>query len=302
MGTDSNLGVVVDYGHPVEFGLFITPTADRAAEVLALAEQADRTGLDLVAIQDHPYQRRFLDAWTLLSAIGARTSSVRLAPDVANLPLRPPVLLAKAAASLDVLTGGRVELGLGAGGFADAIVGAGGPRRTPKEAVDALVEAIAILRGMWAGGPFSFTGRHYTVPGIKAGPPPPHPISVWLGAYRPRMLRIIGEQADGWLPSLGRVHPGDLPELNARIDEAAVGAGRSPDAVRRLYNVFGQFGRSAELLQGGPADWSEQLADLALGSGMSVFILGTDDPSQARRYAEDVAPRVRELVAAERST
>ena len=290
-----------DYGHPVEFGLFLTPTADRAADVLALAEQADRAGLDLIAIQDHPYQRRFLDAWTLLSAIGARTRSIRIAPDVANLPLRPPVMLAKAAASLDVLTAGRVELGLGAGGFADAVVGAGGPRRTPKESVDALVEAIAILRGMWAGGSFSYAGEHYTVPGTKAGPPPAHPISIWLGAYRPRMLRIIGERADGWLPSMGPVNPGDLPELNARIDEAADGAGRSPDAIRRLYNVFGQFGRGADLLQGSPADWSEQLADLALGFGMSMFILGTDDPGQASRYAAEVAPRVRELVAAERS-
>jgi alkanesulfonate monooxygenase SsuD/methylene tetrahydromethanopterin reductase-like flavin-dependent oxidoreductase (luciferase family) len=290
-----------DYGHPVQFGLFLTPTAARAEEVLALAELADRAGLDLIAIQDHPYQRRFLDAWTLLSVIAGRTSSVRLTPDVANLPLRPPMMLAKAAASLDVLSGGRVELGLGAGGFPDAVAGAGGPRRTPREAVDALIEAIAILRGMWAGGPFSYTGEHYAVPGVKAGPPPAHPISIWLGAGRPRMLQVTGALADGWLPSLGRINPPDLPGLNAQIDAAAVAAGRSPEAVVRLYNIFGKFGRSGELLQGTPADWSEQLADLAVGFGMSIFILGTDDPEQVRRYAEEVAPRVRELVAAERS-
>ena len=292
---------MVDYGHEIEFGLFVTPTADRAGEILALAEEADRLGLDLLAIQDHPYQRRFLDTWTLLSAIGARTTSIRLCPDVANLPLRPPVMLAKAAASLDVITNGRVELGLGAGAFWDAIAGAGGPRRTPKEAVDALVEAITILRGVWAGGSFSFAGEHYTVPGMKAGPVPAHPIAIWLGAYKPRMLRVIGRLADGWLPSLGRLQPADLTALNAQIDDAALAAGRSPDSVRRLCNVFGQFGNGAELFHGSPADWSEQLADLALGFGMSTFILGTDDPDDARRYAEDVAPRVRELVAAERS-
>ena len=158
----------MDYGHPIEFGLFITPMAERTTGVIELADLAEALGLDLVAIQDHPYQRRFLDTWTLLSAIGGRTRSIRLAPDVANLPLRPPVMLAKAAASLDLITEGRVELGLGAGAFWDAIAGAGGPRRTPKEAVDAVVEAIAILRGIWAGGPFSFRGEHYQVPGTKA--------------------------------------------------------------------------------------------------------------------------------------
>ena len=291
----------MDYGHPPEFGLFLTPTAARNAKVIELAELAEALRLDLVAIQDHPYQRRFLDTWTLLTAIGARTRSIRLTPDVASLPLRPPVMLAKAAASLDLITGGRLELGLGAGAFWDAIAGAGGPRRTPKEAVDALVEAITILRGMWAGGPFSFRGEHYQVPGTKAGPAPAHPIAIWLGAYKPRMLRVTGQLADGWLPSLGGMDAAELGHLNAQIDEAAAGAGRDPKAVRRLLNIFGSFGKSAELLQGGPADWGEQLADLALAFGMSVFILSTDDPDEARRYAEEVAPRVRELVAAERA-
>jgi alkanesulfonate monooxygenase SsuD/methylene tetrahydromethanopterin reductase-like flavin-dependent oxidoreductase (luciferase family) len=291
----------VDYGHPIEFGLFITPTAERTREVLELAELADALGLDLVAIQDHPYQRRFLDTWTLLAAIGARTRSIRLAPDVACLPLRPPVMLAKSAASLDLITDGRVELGLGAGAFWDAIAGAGGPRRSPKDAVDALVEAIEILRGIWAGGPFSFTGEHYRVPGTKAGPVPAHPIPIWLGAYKPRMLRVTGQLADGWLPSLGQMAPAELGALNSQIDTAAADTGRDPSAIRRLVNIHGSFGNSAELLSGSPADWSEQLADLALAFGMSVFILATDDPNQARRYAEEVAPRVRELVAAERA-
>jgi alkanesulfonate monooxygenase SsuD/methylene tetrahydromethanopterin reductase-like flavin-dependent oxidoreductase (luciferase family) len=290
----------VDYGHPIEFGLFITPTAERITQVLELAELAEALGLDLVAIQDHPYQRRFLDTWTLLSAIGARTRSIRLAPDVTCLPLRPPVMLAKSAASLDLITEGRVELGLGAGAFWDAIAGAGGPRRTPKQAVNALVEAIAILRGMWAGGPFTFRGEHYQVPGTKAGPVPAHPIGIWLGAYGPRMLRLTGQLADGWLPSLGSRDPAELGAMNAQIDEAAAGAGRDPRAVRRLVNIHGSFGDRAELLQGSTADWAEQLADLALAFGMSSFILATDDPDQARRYAEEVAPRVRELVTAER--
>lgn len=200
-----------DYGHELEFGVFLTPTAERAGLVLELAQLAEVSALDLVAIQDHPYQQAYLDTWTLLSAIGARTSTIKLAPDVASLPLRPPVVLAKSAASLDLITGGRVELGLGAGAFWDAIVAAGGPRRTPGEAVDALVEAIEIIRGMWRGGSLTYAGKHYQVKGLHAGPTPAHDIPIWLGAYQPRMLTVTGRRADAWVPSLGYASPDQLP-------------------------------------------------------------------------------------------
>src|SRR5690349_8392281 len=110
-----------DLGHDLTFGTFITPAADRAERVLALAELTEQVGLDLVSVQDHPYLPAHLDAWTLLSVIAARTRSISVLPNVANLPLRPPAVLARSAASLDVLTGGRVELGLGAGAFWDGV-------------------------------------------------------------------------------------------------------------------------------------------------------------------------------------
>jgi len=291
-----------DYGHEIEFGVFLTPAADRTSHVLELAQLAEVAGLELVAVQDHPYQDRHLDTWTLLSSIGARTSTIRLAPDVASLPLRPPVVLAKSAASLDLITGGRVELGLGAGAFWDAIVAAGGPRRSPGEAVDALIEAIAIIRGMWRGGSLSYAGKHYQVKGLHAGPMPAHDIPIWLGAYKPRMLTIAGQLADAWVPSIPYAMPDALTEMNAIIDQAATDAGRGPQAVRRIYNITGRFGRSAELLQGTPTAWAEQLAELALGEGMATFILGTDDADDLRRFAAEVAPAVRELVAAGRAT
>jgi hypothetical protein len=106
---------VTDYGHDLRFGTFLTPDAETPDRVVALAELTERLGLDLVTVQDHPYQARHLDMWTLLSVIAARTSRVTVAPNVANLPLRPPVVLARSVATLDRLTGGRVEPGLGAG-------------------------------------------------------------------------------------------------------------------------------------------------------------------------------------------
>ena len=292
---------MTDYGHDLRFGLFPTPEAARAGEVMQLVQLAEVLGLDLVSVQDHPYQESYLDAWTLLSHLGARTSAITLAPNVASLLLRPPVVLAKSAASLDVLTGGRIELGLGAGAFWDAIEAAGGPRRTPGEAVDALVEAVGIIRAFWAGGSVRTDGEHYRVGGLHAGPPPAHDIPIWLGAYKPRMIRVTGRLADAWVPSMGYADPPALPDLSARLDDAAVQAGRDPADVRRIYNVFGRFGTGRGLLTGTPGDWAEQLAGLALDVGIDTFVLGTDDADTLRRFADEVVPAVRDLVAAARS-
>jgi alkanesulfonate monooxygenase SsuD/methylene tetrahydromethanopterin reductase-like flavin-dependent oxidoreductase (luciferase family) len=292
-----------DYGHDLIFGTFITPQAAAADRVVALARLTDAVGLDLVTVQDHPYQPQFLEAWTLLSVIAASTQSVRVVPNVANLPLRPPAVLARAAASLDLLSNGRVELGLGTGAFWDAIAANGGPRRTPGEAVTALEEAIAVIRGLWAdGGAVRVDGEHYSVVGAKAGPAPAHPIGIWLGAYKPRMLAVTGRLADGWLPSLGYAAPDTLADMNARIDEAAEAAGRTPQDVRRLYNVHGRFSLQGNGFLSGPAEqWAEDLAELTLTQGMSGFVLGSDDADDIQRFAAEVVPAVRELVAAERT-
>ncbi|MEO6510728.1 MAG: LLM class flavin-dependent oxidoreductase [Nocardioides sp.] len=290
----------MDYGHELEFGVFLSPDADAGTRALELAQLADVLGYELVTVQDHPYQAKHLDAWTLLSMVAARTSAVRVAPNVANLPLRPPAVLAQAVASLDILSDGRAELGLGAGAFWDAVVAAGGPRRTPGEAVDALEEAIQVIRGVWGrdgNRSVDVDGRFYSVKGMHAGPPPAHDVQIWLGALKPRMLRLTGRLADGWLPSLGYVTPDDLPGMNATIDEAATRAGRPPQAIRRMLNVFGGH----EYLRGSSAHTAERLAALTLEHGTSTFILGSDDPDELRRFATEVVPAVRDLVDAGRS-
>ncbi len=294
-----------DLGHPLQFGSFLTPTAADPQGVLDLALLSERLGLDLVTVQDHPYQPAFLDTWTLLSVIAARTTTVRVAPNVANLPLRRPAVLARSVASLDLLSGGRVELGLGAGAFWDAIAAMGGHRLTPGEAVTALTEAIDVVRQVWdapARGGVRVEGRHHRVVGAKRGPAPAHPVEIWLGAYGPRMLAVTGRLADGWLPSLGHLQPGDLARGNRVVDDAAEAAGRSPADVRRLLNVSGRFAPGGDgPLTGPPAQWARTLAALALDDGVSVFILGSDDPDDLRRFAGDVAPAVREIVDAERA-
>ncbi|WP_038038112.1 LLM class flavin-dependent oxidoreductase [Thermorudis peleae] len=295
----------MDYGHPLLFGVFLTPSAAEPGRIVELVAWCDTLGLDLVTFQDHPYQPGFLETWTLLAYVAARTQHVRLAPNVANLPLRHPAVLARSVASLDRLTGGRVELGIGAGYFWDAVEGMGGRRLHPRQAVEALSEALDILRGLWdtRSAFFSHEGRFYSVPGTQPGPAPVHPISVWIGAYRPRMLRLIGQKGDGWLPSVGYLDSlADLTTGNQLIDEAAREAGRDPAEIRRLLNIGGRFtSRSGGFLVGPPGQWIEQLTALALDAGISAFVLASDDRATIERFARDVAPAVRERVEAERA-
>ncbi|MBE1875564.1 LLM class flavin-dependent oxidoreductase [Myceligenerans pegani] len=298
---------MTDYGHDLLFGTFTTPSAQGAQHVLDLAVTADRAGLDLVTFQDHPYQPAFLDTWTLLAYVAARTERIRVSGNVLSLPLRPPAVLARAAASLDVLSGGRFELGLGAGAFWDGVAAMGGRRLTPGQGVEALREAITIIRDVWdteAVGGVRQDGRYYQVVGARRGPRPAHDIDIWVGSYRPRMLALTGAMADGWLPTIEYLPRGvaSLPGLNARIDEAAEAAGRSPRDVRRLMNFMNvSFSPDDDgLLAGPPARWVEQLADLALTHGVTAFFIGGDDAGAIERYAAEVAPAVREIVSRER--
>ena len=224
-----------------KFGVFILPNGEDPELAVAQATAADEAGLAYVGIQDHPYQRRYLDTWTLLSYLAARTERVKLLPDVINLPLRLPAVLAKSVASLDVLSGGRIELGIGAGAFWDAVAAMGGPKRTPGESVEALEEAMRIIRSFldMDSPSVRFRGGHYTVSGAKPGPAPAHRVGLWVGAYGPRMLRLTGRRGDGWLPSVGEHYLSveDIASRQAAIDEAAREAGRDPAGIVRAVNV-----------------------------------------------------------------
>ena len=136
--------------------------------------------------------------------------------------------------------------------------------------------------------------------GAKPGPAPAHDMNIWLGAYQPRMLGLVGRVADGWIPSSPYLPPEQLATANRIIDAAAIDAGRSPDAVRRIYNIGGEFSRNGKgLLQGPPAVWVEQLTELTLVHGVSGYILCRvesgdivgDSPTRwSRRYATRYAP------------
>ena len=286
----------MDYGRDVQFGVFVIPATMNPTRALEVASIADEVGFDLIGVQDHPYQWRFFDTMTLLTAMAMRTHRITLFPDVASLPMRPPAVLAKAAASLDVLSGGRFELGLGAGGFWEAIKAMGGSVRTPGESVSALEEAVQVTRLIWSGERnLKFDGRFYQLSGVNAGPKPAHAMGIWIGAYRPRMLGITGRLADGWVPSLGYLKPDDLSAGNERIDEAARAAGRDPKSIRRVVN----YGFPID------TDTVDTLAALVLEHGMDSFLVsedGDEPRDHLTRFMREVAPRVREKVAEARGS
>src|SRR5919107_6419840 len=271
-----------DYGHHIEFGYFLVPDADDPDGVLDTARLADRLGYDLLGVQDHPYQPAHLDTLALLGVILARTERIRVFQDVGNLPLRPPAVFAKAAATLDLLSGGRFEAGLGAGGFLQPAHAMGAPAPPAGESPEALEEAVAILRASWSDGRgLRFEGRHYRLEGARLGPKPAHAISIWLGAAKPRALSLTGREA-----------------------------GRDPREIRRIYIVPGALTATEtapardtdQAIVGPPEHWVEVLTHLALELGFGTFIIATPpDPDTLRTFIEDVAPELRKRVLSARS-
>jgi alkanesulfonate monooxygenase SsuD/methylene tetrahydromethanopterin reductase-like flavin-dependent oxidoreductase (luciferase family) len=277
----------------MNLGIAIVPSVEALEDNRELVRAADEGGLALVGIQDHPYQRHFLETWALIATLLNETERISFFTDVTPLPLRPPAVTAKAAATLDVLSGGRFELGLGAGGMLELDANFGGVRRSPGESVEALEEAIHLMRMLWSGErSVTFDGKHYSVSDARFGPLPAHPIGIWVGAFKPRMQRLVGRKADGWIPSLGVLSRDELRAANALIDEAAAGAGRDPAEIRRVVNVQGLVGDgpaplrselpvgylAGEPLAGSPEWWGETIASFE-DDGFDTFVFWPVDRS-----------------------
>jgi len=251
---------------------------------------ADRAGLDLVGIQDHPYQRRFLDTFVLIGDLLARTERIRIFPDVASLPMRPPAMIAKAAASLDLISGGRFELGLGGGAFWEAVEGMGGTVRHKGEVLPGLEEAIDVVRQALDAGSdrrvVRSAGPFYSLR-YPAGPPPAHRVEIWIGAMSAGALNLIGRKADGWIPGGGISRAAQFPRLNAIINQAATAAGREPGSIRRIANL-GE-------LPGATNEAADLLLTLASGYGIDGFVFWPGDNAavDVERFAREIVPAVK---------
>lgn len=289
------------------FGINIHPGIDDLDDAFRRARLADAGNVDLVTVQDHPYIAHFLDTWTLLTALATITERVRLGTNVSPIPLRPPAMLAKAAASLGRVSGGRAELGIGAGGYEMGLRAFGGEIPPRPEIVPAFEEAVQVIRGLWESrGGFTFEGEHYRLKGARFGPKPSQPIRLWVGAARPRMLRLTGRLADGVLVSNTYVPPERLAAVNRWIDEGAARAGRPPEAIRRGYNLMGAVdlpGRPNESEEIGPdtlvrtaEGWIDYLIYLGREHRIDTFIfwpLGDHQFDQLATFVGSVIPAVR---------
>lgn len=284
----------------VTFGLNVDPVVAPAPELVALARLAEDNNFDLVAIQDHPYNARFYDTWTLIGYLAAHTHSIAFTPNVANLGLRPPTMLAKSAATLSSLHGGRIRLGVGAGASGGPIPSMGGTGRTGGAMIDYVEQSVQLMRTALRGEIVRLHTDQFDVRGYRGGPAVTEPVDIWVGALRPKMLGVVGRAADGWLsPGSSHLQPAMVPGLRAVIDDAALAAGRDPAGIRRIYNVQGVIGRRGDAdIAGGVDQWVEWLVDWVDRLGFTGFVFWpmADPAEQGVVFGNEVIPRVHEIL------
>jgi alkanesulfonate monooxygenase SsuD/methylene tetrahydromethanopterin reductase-like flavin-dependent oxidoreductase (luciferase family) len=265
------------------------------------ARAAERLGVDFVSTSDHPIGTTpSYETWTMLAWVAASTTRLGVATRVLSVPLRNPVLVAKMAESLDRLSGGRLVLGLGGGAGDGELVAAGLPVPTPRQKVDGLADAVRIIRGVWTEPVFSYAGPVHHADAARLEPRPARSIPIWLGTFGPRALRVTGQLADGWIPSLSHAGVDQLPAMRAAVLSAAADAGRDPADITCALNVTVHPGGSSagHDVSGDPAEVTERLRALIDG-GFSTLNLKADR-DQWERLAGEVLPALRRPVPAGR--
>jgi alkanesulfonate monooxygenase SsuD/methylene tetrahydromethanopterin reductase-like flavin-dependent oxidoreductase (luciferase family) len=294
----------------IQFGVFLNPIRSRAEELTINTVAAEQAGFDYVSIQDHPYVGELLDPFSLIGVLIGRTSRIGFMTNVSNLPTRPPALLAKAAATLDVLSGGRFELGIGGGRNRDAVAALGGPTWTPRETLRAVDEAISISRHFWGESTEGLDRLEtYSLGRVAPGPVPAHRIGIWLGAVGPKMLDLLGERADGWIAPLGIGYE-TKPFAQDRIDQAALAAGRQPDEVRRVVQLVGEVteqpitrirprsGPGWQPIRTDPDGWARIITEFVHDERFDTinFLPEIDSMDQITAFGNQVIPRVNSLL------
>jgi alkanesulfonate monooxygenase SsuD/methylene tetrahydromethanopterin reductase-like flavin-dependent oxidoreductase (luciferase family) len=296
--------------HGVRFGIGLENGVGQVSEMLGHARLADDAGLDVVSVGDHPYFAERLDAYAALGFVLGATSKITGAVIMTNLLSRPAPVLARTVTGLSTISGGRVVLGMGAGGMWEEIVALGVPRLSPAARIRALEEAIMVVRALAGGGdPVTFDGEFYQVTELKpaaAGMPP-----IWIGSLGPKALAVTGRRADGWIPGhLADWRSTEVAESRPMVDEAAASVGRDPADIDTIYNVSGRIERDplsqtrddeGRWIGGGVTQWVEELTFAVLERRAAAFIYlvppgDSISDTTLSLWAYEVVPAVREAI------
>lgn len=282
------------------FHVLLLPHVDWP-ELKRRAGWLESLGIDLIGIADHFVDWTnpavpWFESWTALSALAEATSTIRLTTLVSQIPLRHPALLARQALTLDHISGGRLDVGLGTGLAIDpAYAMIGVPNWEAGERVSRFEEYVQIVDRMLRQEVSSFEGRHYAIDGAVMNPRPvqkPRP-PLLIAALAPRMVSIAARHADIWnMLSFQPAFADQLAETRVRLeraDAACAAIGRDPATLRRSYTMFDatarQRGGRIRYLESAAAFESEatQLIDLGITDIGLYYPL---DPAQAPVFDE----------------
>jgi alkanesulfonate monooxygenase SsuD/methylene tetrahydromethanopterin reductase-like flavin-dependent oxidoreductase (luciferase family) len=296
----------------LSFGLKTTPMHTTYQAILRSWQQADEVSeLEHAWLWDHmlplsgPQDGPVFEGWTLLSALAGQTRRLRLGLLVTNSQIRQPAVLGKMASTVDVISGGRLILGLGAGGMVPAgqprtpdqhpgvaeYLAYGLPVATPSEGLQRLAETITIVRRMFTEDVFDFAGRYYCLTGTRNEPKPVQPGGppVLIGCTGPRMLRLAAEHADIWnMPGPPHNSVEYAAERSAFLDQQCAALGRDPATVIRSVQV---------ILQADDAAGGRHTVSRLIESGFSHIVLAVRAPAPgniARWLASEIITPVRE--------
>ncbi len=263
-------------GRPITLGAKV-PNSGPLPQLLgigAMAERLEEAGFASLWVSDHVVMPAQIDSWypfaadgratwpsdtpyydavVALTLIAAATSRARFGPAVLVLPQRDPIVLAKQLASLDAISGGRLELGVGAGWLAEEFDALGVPFASRGSRTE---EWIALLRESWTGTVGPHQGPHYSMPGpVLSRPEPAHRIPILIGGHSAVAFRRAGTIADGWLAhqSALALDPAAIADGTRRMHAAAQAAGADPSSRRVVMRIIDSAGRTERVVQALPA-------------------------------------------------
>lgn len=279
--------------HPLRFGVLIAQHQRDWQFLLDGFKLADEIGLDSAWVFDHfiplygSQDGPCMDGWTLLAGLAAHTSRVRVGILVTGNTYRNPALLAKQAVTVDTISGGRLDFGVGAGWFEREHDAYGITFPPLKERVERFAEAMAVIDSLMKNQRSNFDGKYYRLHDAPFAPKPRQHIPIVIGASGPKMLKIVAQYADIWDTLGGDVSPEQVGAMAAQVEQNCRAIGRDPGSIRWQLSAGGHNVENVDTFRRFVADFS------AVGVSDFVFDLPEREHwDTVRRIASEVIPEL----------